>query len=102
MDSRLLALVLANPKYQQLKKRRTRFGWILTITMLVVYYSFIGLLAFDKPFFGQPIGPGVTSLGIPVGAAMIVFTVVLTGIYVWRANSEFDRLTAAIVAEVGQ
>lgn len=102
MDADLLARIQANPKYQLLKKRRTRFGWILTLVMLVAYYSFVGLLAFDKPFFGQPIGSGVTSLGIPVGAAMIVFTVVLTGIYVVRANGEYDRLTAEIIAEAQQ
>jgi uncharacterized membrane protein (DUF485 family) len=38
--------------------------------------------------------------GMPIGLFVIVFTVVITGIYVWRANSEFDALTAAIRKEV--
>lgn len=102
MDGDWLARVEANPKYQLLKRKRSRFGWALTAVMLVAYYGYIGLLAFNKPFFGQPIGSGVTSLGIPVGAALIVLTVILTGIYVWRANGEFDRLTAEIIDEVGK
>ena len=41
----------------------------------------------------------MTTLGIPIGMAVIVFTVVITGIYVRRANSEYDALTQQILAE---
>ena len=34
-----------------------------------------------------------------LGLALIVASIVLTGIYVMRANSDFDDLTAAIVAK---
>ena len=101
MDADLLAQIQANPKYQALKTRRTRFGWSLTLVMLIAYFGYIGLIAFDKPFLGRPIGAGVTSLGIPVGIGLIVLTIVLTGVYVWRANSEFDQLTREIVEEAG-
>ena len=67
--------------------------------MLVVYYGFIGLIAFDKAFLAQPIGDGVTSIGIPMAFGVIVFTVLITGIYVYRANSEYDRLTAEILKD---
>jgi uncharacterized membrane protein (DUF485 family) len=40
------------------------------------------------------------TLAIPIGLAVILFTVIITGFYVWRANSEFDDLTAAIRARV--
>lgn len=102
MDAELLAKIQANPKYQLLKARRTRFGWMLTIIMLVAYYGYIGLLAFNKSFFGRPIGEGVTSLGIPVGGALILLTIGLTGLYVLRANKEYDALTREILEEVGQ
>ena len=101
MDADLVAHIQANPKYQALRSRRTRFGWILTVIMLIAYFGYIGLIAFDKAFLARPIGPGVTSLGIPVGIGLILFTVLLTGVYVWRANSEYDRLTAEIIEEAG-
>ncbi len=101
MDADLLAKIQANPKYQQLKNRRTRFGWSLTVVMLIAYFGYIGLIAFDKAFLGRPIGGGVTSLGIPVGIGLILLTVLLTGIYVWRANGEYDRLTREIIEEAG-
>lgn len=89
-----------HPKYLELKSKRNRFGWLLAVLMLVVYYGYIALIAFNKPFLAQPIGDGVTTLGIPLGMGVIVFTIVITGIYVRRANSEFDALTAEILKDV--
>lgn len=97
-----LSAVADNPKYQELIAKRTRFGWTLTIIMLIAFFGYIGLIAFDKAFLAQPIGDGVTSLGIPVGFGLIILTIVLTGVYVIRANAEFDKLTREIVAEAGQ
>jgi uncharacterized membrane protein (DUF485 family) len=91
-----------NPKYQQLKRTRSRYGWTLAILMLVVYYGYIGLIAFDKPFLAKPIGAGVTSLGIPIGMAVIVFSIIITGLYVRRANGEFDTATRDILKDATQ
>jgi uncharacterized membrane protein (DUF485 family) len=65
----LVERIERNPKYQQLKATRTRLGWWLTILMLIVYYGYIGLIAFDKALLAKPIGAGVTTLGIPLGMA---------------------------------
>ena len=67
--------------------------------MLLVYYGYIGLIAFDKELLARPLGTGVTTLGIPIGIGVIVFTVLITGFYVRRANSEYDRLTAEILKD---
>ena len=91
-----------HPKYIELRKKRNSFGWGLTLLMMLVYYGFIALIAFNKPFLAQPIGAGVTSLGIPIGMGVIVFTVLITAIYVRRANSEFDDLTTEILKDVSK
>ncbi|MBK6593825.1 MAG: DUF485 domain-containing protein [Burkholderiales bacterium] len=70
--------------------------------MMVVYYGYIALIAFNKPFLAQPIGDGVASLGIPIGMGVIIFTIIITGIYVRRANGEYDRLTAEILKEASK
>jgi len=88
-----------HPKYQELRAKRNSFGWLLTVLMLVVYYGYIALIAFNKPFLAQPIGAGVTTVGIPIGMGVIVFTIVITGIYVRRANSEYDTLTNEILKD---
>jgi uncharacterized membrane protein (DUF485 family) len=97
-----VAKIEANPKYHELRRKRGSFGWILTILMLVVYFGYIALIAFNKPFLAQPIGNGVTTLGIPIGMGVIIFTIVITGIYVRRANGEFDDLTAEILEEASK
>ena len=98
----LIAKIEANPKYHELRRKRNLFGWSLTALMVVVYYGYIALIAFNKPFLAQPIGAGVISLGIPIGLGVIIFTVVITGIYVRRANGEYDRLTAEILEEAAR
>lgn len=95
----LTARIAGNPKYQQLKTRRSRLGWWLAGAMMVVYYGFILLVAFDKPFLATRIGAGVTTIGMPIGLGIIVFTIVITAIYVRRANSEYDTLTDQIAKE---
>ena len=91
-----------HPKYLELRSKRNRLGVTLTILMLVVYYGYIALIAFDKEFLAQPIGAGVTSLGIPIGMGVIIFTIAITGLYVRRANGEFDALTQEILKDASK
>ncbi len=102
MDDKLTQRIISNPRYQELKAKRSRFGWMLTLAMMVVYYGFILLVAFKKEFLSQRLGDGVMTMGIPVGFGVIVFTIVITAIYVRRANSEYDELSNAIIKEVHQ
>ena len=98
----MVAKIEANPKYHELRSKRNSFGWSLTALMMIVYYGYIALIAFNKPFLAQPIGAGVTSLGIPIAIGVIIFTIVITGIYVSRANGEYDRLTAEILKDAAK
>ncbi|MDO9164560.1 MAG: DUF485 domain-containing protein [Rhodoferax sp.] len=102
MSDPVVDKIQKNPKYLELRKKRNRIGWSLTLLMMVVYYGYIALIAFNKPFLAQPIGAGVISLGIPIGMGVIVFTVLITAIYVRRANSEFDTLTTEILKDASK
>ncbi|MDE2368892.1 MAG: DUF485 domain-containing protein [Burkholderiales bacterium] len=93
MDANLAQRIAAHPTYQKLKTTRSTLGWWLTAAMMVVYYGYILLVAFDKSFLAQRFGDGVMTLGMPIGLIVIVFTIVITAIYVRRANDEFDRLS---------
>jgi uncharacterized membrane protein (DUF485 family) len=92
MDDDLVRRVASHPDYATLKSNRNRFGWMLAILMLIVYYGFILLVAFNKPFLAQRLGEGVMTVGMPVGLGVILFTVIITVIYVQRANKEYDAL----------
>jgi len=102
MSDSIVARIEADPKYHELRHKRNLLGWTLTGLMLVVYFGYIALIAFNKPFLAQPIGNGATTLGVPIGFGVIVFTILITGIYVRKANGEYDRLTAAILEEASR
>ncbi|MEQ1977306.1 DUF485 domain-containing protein [Xenorhabdus sp. SGI240] len=90
-----------NPRFKELVKKRGRFAWQLSIIMLVLYVSFIFLIAFAPEWLGTPLHENTSmTRGIPVGVGIIFISFILTGIYVIRANGEFDRLTSTILNEV--
>ena len=101
MTKEQIEQVKNNPKYQKLVTERSKFAWTLSIIMLVVYYAFIMVIAFDPSLFGAKIGAGVITVGIPVGIAIIFISFILAGIYVKRANGEFDQLTKEVREELG-
>ena len=96
MDADLATRISKHPKYLELTQKRSSFGWWLTLLMMIVYYGFIALIAFDKPFLSERMGDGVMTLGIPIGFGVIVFTIIITAIYIRRANGEFDDLAAEL------
>ncbi len=100
MSDPVVEKIQRHPKYQELRARRNPLGTVLTILMLVVYFGYISLIAFNKPFLAQPIGAGVTSLGVPIGMGVIVFTIAITVFYVRIANNKFDALTEEIMKDV--
>jgi uncharacterized membrane protein (DUF485 family) len=98
MDDRIVGLVRNNPSFATLKRRRNALAWVLCALMLAIYYGFILLIAFAPGFLARPlVAGGVMTVGFPLGIGVIVTAIVLTGFYVWRANTEFDRLTQQIV-----
>ncbi|MBI5165598.1 MAG: DUF485 domain-containing protein [Magnetospirillum sp.] len=94
-----------NPKFHELVSKRRTFAWSLTAMMMVLYYGFIMLVAFNKPFLATPLSTnaeGVSSIatiGFPIGVGVILLSIALTGIYVRRANGEFDELNRQIIEE---
>ena len=101
MQQDLVHAIKSNPKYHELVSKRTKFAWTLALAMLGIYYGFILVIAFNKQILAQSLWAGsVATVGIPVGIGVILSAFALTGIYVYRANSEFDRLTSEIKEEV--
>ena len=96
MDADLVTRIASHPQYRELKAKRTAFGWWLTLAMMVVYYGFILIVAFNKPFLATRLGAGVMTYAIPIGFGVIIFTVLITAIYVRRANSEYDSLAEQV------
>ena len=94
--SKRLAEIAADPRYQALLARRSRFTWMLTSIMLAAFFGYILLIAFNKQLLSRPIGESTTTLGIPIGLGVILLGIFLTGVYVRRANSDFDPTVKSI------
>lgn len=102
MTDERLARIAAEPRYRALVRARGRFGWLLSGIMITAYVGFVLLIAFDKAFLAQPIvAGGTTSLGILIGFGLILLAILLTGLYVARANRDYDAALAALRAEHG-
>ena len=80
---------------RKISARRWRIAIVLSACMLVIYFGFILLIAFDKPLMGSLIADGL-SLGILLGALVIVSAWVLTTIYVRWANRVYDEQIAQL------
>lgn len=101
MQQDLVHKVKSNPKYHELVSSRSKFAWIMSALMLVIYYAFILTIAFNKSLMATPLSQNSTmTIGIPIGLAVIISAFVLTGIYIRRANAVFDKLTREIKEEV--
>ena len=88
-----------NPKFIALVAKRKSLGWSLSIVMLAIYMGFILIVSFAPGVLSAKLGTGVTTVGIVVGVCVILSAFVLTGIYVRKANAEYDTLTKAIVED---
>lgn len=103
MSGSLADKIQKDPKYHRLIKERDALSWTLTVLVLVIYFGFILLVAFAPGFLTRPISAtSVIPIGMLIGVGVIVASVVLTGIYVIRANSTFDPLIHEIIQDAGK
>jgi uncharacterized membrane protein (DUF485 family) len=97
------ARIRQNPKFAELVSKRTRLAIMLSIIVLVPYYSFMMITAFNPALLAQPISEGsIVTIGWPVGAAIIIGSWLTTAVYIRRANGEFDKLNKEILHEAFQ
>jgi uncharacterized membrane protein (DUF485 family) len=80
---------MSDEKLRALTRARGRIAGALTAVMILMYFGFIGLIAFDKTLLARPVTNGL-SLGILLGALVIVISWLLTWVYVRWANAHYD------------
>jgi uncharacterized membrane protein (DUF485 family) len=81
--------VLDSPEFKRLVRKRWLVSGVLLALLFTTYYGYILIVGLDKAFLAQKIGV-VTTLGIPLGVGVIVFSFILTAIYVHWANTKYD------------
>ena len=100
MNKDLVLKIKSNPKYQELVSKRNSFSLKLSIFVLVMFYTYILVIAFNKEILATRIGDGVMTIAFPIGAAIIIISFLTTLVYVKRANGEFEDLTNEIKEDV--
>lgn len=100
-DSNTYERVRQNPKFHELVRKRTRLAVTLSVIVMGAYYCFMMVVAFAPDILRAPLSEGANlTVGVPVGAAIIVVSWLLTGLYSHFANGEFEDLNKDVVREV--
>lgn len=94
--------ILNDPDFQTLSSQKNTISAILTILELVLYFGFIALIAYNKPYLAQKLNEGGSAtVGIPIAVGTIVLSWIFTGIYIWWANVKYDELVKKVIEKVG-
>jgi uncharacterized membrane protein (DUF485 family) len=92
--------ILEDEEFKSLSKQKNTVSLILTLLELFIYFGFISLIAFNKPFLASKISGDIT-VGIPIGIGVIVLSWILTGIYVNWANKKYDPMVENVKNKIG-
>lgn len=95
-----VARMLEDPEFKSLTRQKNRISLILTICEMVLFFGFIAMIAFYKPFLGTKISGAIT-VGIPIAVGAIVLSWVFTGIYVFWANTKYDAMVRSVRDRIG-
>ena len=92
--------IRSNPKFAELVGKRTRFAVLLSLIVLVPYYAFMFIVSTQPQMLAGKLSEGgVLTVGWPIAALLIIGGWLLTGVYISRANGEFDNMTQEILKE---
>lgn len=101
MNENQLIQIKNHPAFKEMEAKKSKLGIAFTILTLVVYFSYIIMIGTNPALFGSPVAAGkVTTIGIYWGIFVILFSIIITAIYVYKANGEFDDLTKKMMDEL--
>jgi uncharacterized membrane protein (DUF485 family) len=103
MSALIASKIQNNPKYLELVGRRDKLSWTLSAIVCIIYFGFTLMIAFAPGVLTQPIAAGsVIPLGMLLGVGVILISALLTGVYVYKANTTFDPIVLEIVQEASK
>ncbi len=97
---RMVASIDKNPKFKEVVSRKQNFSLTLLLLTLGLYIILILAVGFAPDLVGTPIKEGMhTTWGIPAGFFLIIWTTILTGLYIKRTNEVYDPMTENLLKE---
>jgi len=102
MAKKSIQEILQDPDFKELYGKRMKIAWTLTALELILYFGFVWLVSYDKPFLAQKMSVGsATTIGIPIAVGTIFLSWVFTAIYVQWANTTYDGLVKKVKDKIG-
>ncbi len=87
-----------NENFHRLVAQKSRLSWGLALVMMLVYFSFILIIAFYPEWLAARLHAGtIITWGLAIGIGIIFFTFMITGIYVYKANRLYDGLMQEVI-----
>ncbi|MDO5357518.1 MAG: DUF485 domain-containing protein [Conchiformibius sp.] len=100
-EERLAKEVLAHPSFQAMAKQKALVGWSFSAVIFFIYVAYIWVIGTQPELLAAKVSPdGITTWGIYIGMFVIVFSFVITLVYVSIANGRFEETTQKVVREV--
>ena len=81
--------VINSHDFKALVAKRWSVSGVLLVLLFVCYYGYVIVLGSNPKVMAEKVGE-VTTLGIPIGIGVIVFSFILTAIYIGWANKTYD------------
>lgn len=101
LEQQMAEKILAHPKFQAMAKQKAFIGWGFSAIIFAVYVAFIWVIGTSPQLLAEKVSPdGVTTVGIYIGIFVIIFSFLITLVYVVLANGKFEKITQQVVAEV--
>lgn len=103
MDQSIAKKVLNHPDFKIMARKKSLLGWSFSILMFVIYVIYILYIGIRPEVFGIPLYEGTTTTwGICYGLFVILFSIAITGIYVYQANGPFEDVIQRVIREVNE
>ena len=87
--------ILNDADFKSLSGRKNAMSLVLAMLELALYFGFVALVAFNKPFLSAKISGAIT-VGIPIAVGTILLSWLLTGVYILWANNKYDVLVKKV------
>lgn len=100
MARQSLDYITDHPKFKELVAKRTRLAVLLTLVVAGLFYALILMVAFTPEVIGKPLGFGGLTFGVAAVFLCFVLFWLLTALYVYRANNEFEKITEELFSDI--
>ncbi|MCL1886459.1 MAG: DUF485 domain-containing protein [Betaproteobacteria bacterium] len=101
MNKSSMNLVLQHPDFKKMEMEKNRISWFFSFLVFAVYVAYILYIGINPEFFSRPLVAGsAITIGIYAGIGIILFSIILTGIYVRKVNKKFDEVTQKVIHDI--